>query len=109
MAQRMDKTTITKMLRVSWEAVAKVVVDVVADQLDPARLDGLYRIGVDEVSYRKGHRYLTVVANHDRKGGGDVGQGGTRRRHPDGLLRRAERAALWSARGGQPRQVALGP
>jgi transposase len=68
MAQRMDKTTITRLLRISWEAVARIVVDVVADSLDPARLDGLYRIGVDEVSYRKGHRYLTVVADHDRDG-----------------------------------------
>jgi transposase len=68
MAQRMDKTTICRLLRISWEAVARIVVDVVADQLDPTRLDGLYRIGVDEVSYRKGHRYLTVVADHDRDG-----------------------------------------
>ena len=68
MAQRMDKTTVCRLLRVSWEAVAKIVIDVVADHLDAARLDGLYRIGVDEVSYRKGHRYLTVVADHDRDG-----------------------------------------
>jgi len=68
MAQRMDKTTVTRLLRVSWEAVARIVVDVVTDQLDPARLDGLFRIGVDEVSWRKGHRYLTVVADHDRNG-----------------------------------------
>jgi transposase len=68
MAQRMDKTTITRLLRISWEAVARIVIDVVADHLDAARLDGLFRIGVDEVSYRKGHRYLTVVADHDRDG-----------------------------------------
>lgn len=68
MAQRMDKTTITRLLRVSWEAVARIVVDVVAEQLDATRLDGLLRIGVDEVSYRKGHRYLTVVADHHRDG-----------------------------------------
>ena len=68
MAQRVDKTTVSKLLRVSWETVAAVVVRVVADQLDDARLDDLYRIGVDEVSYRKGHRYLTVVADHDRAG-----------------------------------------
>jgi transposase len=41
---------------------------VVADHLDDARLEGLYRIGMDEVSYRNGHRYLTVVADHDRDG-----------------------------------------
>ena len=68
LAQRTDKTTITRLLRISWEAVARIVATVVADALDDARLEGLYRIGVDEVSYRKGHRYLTVVADHDRDG-----------------------------------------
>ena len=52
----------------SWEAVAKIVVTVDTDTIDDTRLDELYRIGVDEVSYRKGHRYLTVVADHDRDG-----------------------------------------
>ena len=68
LAQRVDKTTITKLLRVSWEAVAKIVGDVVSATISDSRLDDLYSIGVDEVSYRKGHRYLTVVADHDRKG-----------------------------------------
>ena len=68
LAQRVDKTTIAKLLRVSWEAVAKIVIDVVAEAIDDTRLDELYRIGVDEVSYRKGHRFLTVVADHDRGG-----------------------------------------
>lgn len=68
LAQRVDKTTIARLLRVSWEAVASIVTRVVADQLDDARLDGLYRIGVDEVSYRRGQRYLTIVADHDRAG-----------------------------------------
>jgi transposase len=68
LAQRMDKTAITRLLRCSWEAVAGVVARVVADHLDDARLEEVYRIGIDEVSYRKGHRYLTVVADHDRDG-----------------------------------------
>lgn len=68
LAQRTDKTTITKLLRCSWEAVARIVVAVVEEEIDDSRLDDLYRIGVDEVSYRKGHRYLTVVADHDRAG-----------------------------------------
>ncbi len=68
LAQRADKTTIARLLRCSWEAVARIVVRVVATSIDDARLDDLYRIGVDEVSYRKGHRYLTVVADHDRQG-----------------------------------------
>ncbi|MGH3733189.1 MAG: transposase [Acidimicrobiales bacterium] len=68
LAQRTDKTTITTLLRISWEAVAKIVVDVVADELDVVRFEGLKRIGVDEVAYRKGHRYVTVVADHDQRG-----------------------------------------
>jgi transposase len=52
LAQRVDKTTIAKLLRCSWEAVANIVTRVVADHLDRARLQGLYRIGVDEVSAR---------------------------------------------------------
>jgi transposase len=31
------------------------------------RLAGLRRIGIDEISYKKGHRYLTVVVDHDRR------------------------------------------
>src|ERR1700683_1807267 len=68
LAQRVDKTMITKLFRVFWEAVATIALDVVAEAIDDTRLDELYRIGVDEVSYRKGHRYLTVVADHDRGG-----------------------------------------
>ena len=68
LAQRTDKTTITRLLRCSWEAVAAIVTRVVAEHLDDTRLEGLYRIGIDEVAYRKGHRYLTVVADHDRAG-----------------------------------------
>ena len=52
LAQRADKTTIAKLLRCSWEAVAGIVVRVVASSIDDHRLDELYRIGVDEVSYR---------------------------------------------------------
>lgn len=48
--------------------MARIVIAVVEEEIDDSRLDELYRIGVDEVSYRKGHRYLTVVADHDRAG-----------------------------------------
>jgi transposase len=39
---------------------------VVASDLDPGRLNGLFRIGVDEISWRKHHKYLTLVVDHDR-------------------------------------------
>jgi transposase len=65
LAQRTDKTTIATLLRCSWKAVDNIIARVVADYLDTARLEGLYRIGVDEISYKRGHYYLTVVADHD--------------------------------------------
>ena len=68
LCQHTDKTTVTKLLRTSWETVADIVGRVVAEHLDTRRINNIYRIGVDEVSYRKGHRYLTVVADHDRDG-----------------------------------------
>jgi transposase len=64
MAQRTDKTTIASLLRCSWKAVDNIIRRVVAGHLDASRLEGLYRIGVDEISYRRGHYYLTVVADH---------------------------------------------
>jgi transposase len=65
LAQRMDKTGVARLLRCSWEAVDHIVTTVVAAHIDDARLDNLYRIGVDEISYKRGHRYLTIVADHD--------------------------------------------
>jgi transposase len=52
---------------ISWKAVDAIIGRVVERRLDPGRLDGLAFIGVDEFSYRKRHRYLTVVVSHDRQ------------------------------------------
>jgi transposase len=38
----------------------------VATNLDQNRLDGLVTIGVDEISWRKHHKYLTLVTDHTR-------------------------------------------
>jgi len=65
LAQRTDKTTVSKLMGCSWETVDHVAARLVEEHLDDARLNGLYRIGVDEISYKRGHRYLTVVADHD--------------------------------------------
>jgi transposase len=65
LAQQMAKDPIARLMRIAWDTVGRIVDRVVAERLDPCRLDGLARIGVDEVSYRRRHRYLTVVADHD--------------------------------------------
>jgi transposase len=64
LAARTDKTAITRMLRVDWDTVGRIVERVCADELDPARLQELYDIGVDEVSWKRQHNYLTLVADH---------------------------------------------
>ena len=41
-------------------------------------LDGLYRIGVDEIAYKKGRKFLTVVADHDTGNVVWIGEGRAR-------------------------------
>jgi transposase len=66
LAQQMAKTPIAGLLRIGWDTVGRIVERVVADHLDERRLEGLVAIGVDEISYRKGQRYLTTVVDHQR-------------------------------------------
>ena len=68
LAQKMNQTQLTKLMRIGWETVGKILERVVADYLDPGRLDGLELIGVDEVSYGADHKFLTCVANHETGG-----------------------------------------
>lgn len=67
LAQITNKTEVARMMGISWRTVGNIVERVVAEKLDPKRLDGLRRIGVDEFSYRKRHRYITTVVDHDRR------------------------------------------
>lgn len=63
---RASKTAVSELFRVTWRTVGALVTRVVADidgQVD--RLADLRRIGIDEISYKKGHKYLTVVVDHD--------------------------------------------
>ena len=58
-------SVLTVLLRIAWRTVAAIVTRVVADGRDTNDLlDGLSRIGIDEIAYRKGHRYLTVIVDH---------------------------------------------
>jgi len=64
LAQQMARTPICGLLRIGWDTVGRIVARVTADRLDERRLEGLVWIGVDEISYRRGQRYLTSVADH---------------------------------------------
>jgi transposase len=64
LAQVTDQTTVLKVMRISWKTVGTIAQRVVA-RLGPAdRLNGLEFIGVDELSYRKHHEYITTVVDH---------------------------------------------
>ena len=67
LATKTDKTTIARFLRIDWDTVGRIGERVVGDGLDEDRLDGLVHVGVDEVSWKKRHNYLTLVTDHDRK------------------------------------------
>lgn len=64
LAQQMAKTPIARLLHIAWDTVGRIVERVVCDHLDDSRLASLVAIGVDEISYRQGQRYLTCVADH---------------------------------------------
>ena len=68
MAQKTDRTTVAGLLRIAWASVGRIIERVTRRVGgDPvARLRGLRRIGVDELSYEKNHKYVTVVTDHDR-------------------------------------------
>jgi transposase len=67
LATHCSKTAVCELMRISWPTVGRIIERVAADerarQGDP--LEGLRRIGIDELSFRKGQRYITVVVDHD--------------------------------------------
>ena len=78
-AREMNKTAVKNLLHIAWTTVGNIVERVVARKVDRTRLERLYRIGIDEVSYRKGHRYLTVIADHDTGDPVWIGEGRSRK------------------------------
>lgn len=60
-----DKTTVAAFARLAWRTVGAMCQRVAEEKLDPDRLAGLVDIGVDEISWRKHHKYLTLVSNHE--------------------------------------------
>ena len=66
LAVHSSKSAVSQLMRVAWATVGAIITRVVADaraRADP--LANLRRIGIDEVSYKRGQRYITTVLDHD--------------------------------------------
>ncbi len=66
LAVNASKTAVAALMRIAWRTVGGICARVATEaQRELDLLAGLKRIGIDEISHRKGHRYLTVVVDHD--------------------------------------------
>ena len=59
LAQRMDKSATCRLMAINWRTMGTIVERVVAQ-----RLEGLYIIGMDELSHRRHHEYVSLVVDH---------------------------------------------
>jgi transposase len=60
------RSVVARLMHVDWASVGRMCERLAGEQLARrAPLSGLRRIGVDEVSWREGHHYLTVVSCHE--------------------------------------------
>lgn len=66
-AVEMSSTAAARLLRCTWRTIGQIIARAVADLGDEELLEGVTRIGIDEISYRRHYRYLLVVVDHDRR------------------------------------------
>lgn len=66
LAQQLNQTAVAELTGIAWVTVGRIAERLVAEKLHEDRFEDLRRIGVDEISYRRHHKYLTVVVDHDR-------------------------------------------
>ena len=67
LAEYLSRSAVANCMRIDWQTVGSYISRSLHDP-EPERakrLDGLVNIGIDEASYRKGHKYITVVVNHN--------------------------------------------
>jgi transposase len=66
LATKTDKSATCRLTRIDWHTVGRIIARVGDELIDGDRLKGLFEISIDEVAWRKGHRYLTLIADHAR-------------------------------------------
>jgi transposase len=59
-----DRTATCQLMRIDWETIGRIIDRVGEEKLPADRLSDLFEISVDEVAWRKGHRYLTLIGDH---------------------------------------------
>lgn len=67
LAVYLPRSVVSEYMRIDWETVGRCVhrtLNVIEPERSK-RLDNLVNIGIDETSYKKGHKYITVIVNHD--------------------------------------------
>jgi transposase len=65
LAVQCSRKAVAELLRIAWRSVGSICERVAADATGRRDLlAGLRWIGIDEISHRKGQRYLTVVVDH---------------------------------------------
>jgi transposase len=67
LATKTDKTATCRLTRIDWHTIGRVIERVGTELIDGDRLSDLFEISIDEVAWRKGHRYLTLVGDHRRR------------------------------------------
>jgi transposase len=66
LAVNTSKTAVAELMRIAWRSVGWICERVMLEaHAQRDLLSGLARLGFDEISVRKGQRYLTVVVDHD--------------------------------------------
>lgn len=65
-AKKLSWKEVAEGFRTSWEKVYSSVKFVVDHGLEHRRLDNVTAVGVDEIQYRSGHRYLTLLYQIDQ-------------------------------------------
>ena len=67
LALRLNKKEVSKLMRISWNTVGPILsrTKLIYEPDSHVRFENLRRIGIDETSYKKGHKYVTVVTDHD--------------------------------------------
>jgi len=64
--QHTDQTSTATYFGISWVTAGKIAQRVVAEKLDGSLLEDLHFIGVDEISYGRPKKFLTVIVDHER-------------------------------------------